>query len=314
METEGNSIRDLGAEELASLARRYYATRFPNPQRLGCPPPGEIIEVVRSRQGPDEALHEHLFQCSECFGEYRQALADCRPAPDEVSWAKRLFSIVASNRSAMALSSVILILSSFFIAGLIWSRFAPEAGQKASSTVSDAGAGGGEAASNPAAAVANAAVSKLPENSRTITVAMKTPGITAPIAETIDVDLENYKVFRRSQRSVLPSASKEPSLRGGAKSFGEPDEAPPGEKVISLPSTRASLVLQLPETGARGKYNVGLINAFGRTLLSSAAFSPDGVKLKVTLDLRRVPPQKYRLRLWRDGEAPAFYDVIIGAR
>ena len=160
METEGNSIRDLDAEELASRARRYYATRFPNPQRLGCPPPGEIIEVVRSRQGPDEALREHLFQCSECFGEYRQALADCRPAPDEVSWAKRLFSIVASNRSAMALSSVILILSSFFIAGLIWSKFAPEAGQKTISTVSDAGAGGGgEAAWDPAADVGNAASS-----------------------------------------------------------------------------------------------------------------------------------------------------------
>ena len=48
METEGNNIRDLDAEELASLARRYYAARFPNPQRLGCPPPGEIINIVTS--------------------------------------------------------------------------------------------------------------------------------------------------------------------------------------------------------------------------------------------------------------------------
>jgi hypothetical protein len=101
---------------------------------------------------------------------------------------------------------------------------------------------------------------------------------------------------------------------GGPKYPGALDDASPGEKVISLPSTRASLVLQLPETGAPGKYNVSLIGAFGQLLLSSAAFSHDGVKLQVTLDLRRVPLKKYRLRLWRNGEAPAFYDVIIGAR
>jgi hypothetical protein len=315
METEGNSIRDLDAEELASLARRYYARRFPNPQRLGCPLPGEINKVVRSRQAPDEDLREHLFECSECFGEYRQTLADCRPAPDEVTWTKRLFSIVVSKRSATALAPVILILSSFFIAKLIWRKSAPEAGQVAISASSDSGAGGaGEPTLNPPAAVAIATIPKPSGNSQTITGAMKTSGIPAPIAETIDVDLDNYKVFRRSQREGLTSASKEPLMRGGAKTFGEPDEAPPAEKVISLPSTRASLVLQLPETGARGKYNVSLINAFGQPLLSSAAFSPDGVKLRVTLDLRRVPSKNYRLRLWRNGEAPAYYDVIIGAR
>jgi hypothetical protein len=317
METEGNNIRDLDAEELASLSRRYYAARFPNPQRLGCPPPGEIIKVVMSRQAPDEALREHLFECSECFGEYRQALAQSRPAPDEAAWRKRLVLIFASKRSATALAPVILILSSLsliFIGILILRNIAPEAGQIASSMPSDAKAGGpGEPTVNPAA-VAIATIPKPTGNGREIAGSWKLLGIPAPGPETIEVDLDNYQVFRRSQMARLTPASEEPSGREGAKSSVEPDEAPPGEQVISLPATRASLVLRLPETGVPGKYTVSLINAFGQPLLSNSAFSPDGAKLQVTLDLRRVSQKRYRLRLWRNGEAPAYYDVIIGAR
>jgi hypothetical protein len=316
METEGNNIRDLDAEELASLARRYYAARFPNPQRLGCPPPGDIINIVRSRHAPDETLLEHLFKCSECFGEYRQALAECRLAPDEVAWTMRLLSFLTSKLLATTMAPVILILLSLFIIPRsVWRKPASDTLQIAHSTSPDARAGvAGELASPPPAAVAIATIPNLTGNSRAVTWAWKSSGISTPRAEIIDVDLDNYQVFRRSQREGLISASRELSGRGGAKSSAEPDEAPLGEKVISLPSTRASLVLQLPETGAPGKYNVSLIDAFGQPLLSSAAFSHDGVKLQVTLDLRRVPLKKHRLRIWRKGEAPAFYDVIIGAR
>jgi hypothetical protein len=95
---------------------------------------------------------------------------------------------------------------------------------------------------------------------------------------------------------------------------GEPDGEAPGERIISLPATRANLVLRLPETGVSGKYDVSLIDAYGRPLLSNSASSSDGVKIRMTLDLRRIPRKKYRLRLSRYGEAPAFYDVIIGPR
>lgn len=316
METEGNNIRDLDAEELASLARRYYAARFPNPQRRGCPLPGEIINIVGSRQAPDETLLEHLFECSECFGEYRQALAECRPAPREVAWTTRLLSFITPKRLATTMAPLILILLSvYIIPGLVRRKPASEVLQMSYSTSPDTRVGGaGELASPPVAAVAIAAIPKLTENGRGVTWAWKSSGISSPRAEIIDVDLDNYQVFRRSQKEGLTSASQESSGRGGAKSSEALDEASPGEKIISLPSTRASLVLQLPETGAPGKYKVSLIDAFGQPLLSSAAYSHDGVKLQVTLDLRRVPLKKYRLRLWRNGEAPAFYDVFIGAR
>lgn len=313
MNTEEDEIKDLDAGELASLARRYYAICFPNPQRVGCPPPGEIIKVVSGRRIPDQALREHLFECSECFGEYRQALAQCRPAPDEVAWRKRLASIIASRHSAAATAMVVLILSSLFIDRLIWRMVAPEAGQLARSTPSDARAGGaGEPAPDQTVAIAKPPVEQWAVGGAWKSSSILKPG--GPGAETIDVDLENYQVLRRSLRGRSTAVSEKPSGRDGAKTTGEKDEAPPGEKIISLPATRVNLVLRLPETGVPGKYNVSLINAFGRPLLSNSAFSPDGDKLQVTLDLRRVPPKKYRLRLWRNGEAPAFYDVIIGAR
>jgi hypothetical protein len=90
MDTKENEIKDLDPEELTSLASRYYTRRFPNPRRLGCPPLSEIIKLVSERQAPGQALREHLFECSECFNEYYQGLAQCRPAPNAAAPRKRV--------------------------------------------------------------------------------------------------------------------------------------------------------------------------------------------------------------------------------
>jgi hypothetical protein len=314
MDTEENEIKGLDAELLTSLARRYYATRFPNPQRLGCLPRGEIIKVLSERRVPDQALREHLFECSECFGEYRQALAQSQPAPDKFTWRKLLASIGALKLTAAAIA--LLILSSpFFFDGLIPRKPALEAGQITSSPPSGARAGdSGVSAPDQTATTSVAAIS---EGNLAMDKERKSSSILRPGAlgaETFEVDLDNYQVFRRSRRDELNAVNEKSSDREGAITPGEPDTAPPGEKIISLPATRANLVLRLPETGVPGKYIVSLIDGFGRPLLTNSAFSFDGVKLRMTLDLRRVPRKKYRLRLWRNNEAPAFYDVIIGAR
>jgi hypothetical protein len=260
-----------------------------------------------------------LFECSECFGEYRQALAQSRLAPDKISWKNGPVLIMALKLSAAA--TLILILSSlFFVGRLGWLKPAPEAGagSVARSAPSDATAGAaGEPAPSPTATPIMTAVAKPTVERRAAGRAWRSSSILRPresIAETIDVDLDNYQVFRRVPRVRSADVNEEQPGKEGAETPGASDEAPPVEKIIHLPATRAKLVLRLPETGVPGKYNVSLINAFGRPLLSSTAFSPDGAKLQLTLDLRRVPPKKYRLLLWRKGEAPAFYDVIIGGR
>src|SRR5262249_26163228 len=112
----------------------------------------------------------------------------------------------------------------------------------------------------------------------------------------LNVDLDDYQALRDSKEEERP---------GGL------DQKSTGERLIPLPAARAHLVLRLPETGAAGNYTVSLVDPFNHTLLSSHAASRDGAKLRVTLDLRRITPKKYRLRLSRENEAPAYYDVII---
>jgi hypothetical protein len=364
MDTERNKIKRLDAEDLATLARRYYAARNPNPRRLGCPSFGEINEVVRQRQAPNQALREHLFKCSECFNEYHQALARCRrPEPKKSAWSERLVSVVASKLDKvapmkiglimivwirrltprmdrlmpvgawklMAAMVVLILLSPFAI--VIVRRPTPEVNKapalssSPSETRAEVRAGdGGVAVPNQGGAAATASIPNSPDNGLAMVGALKSLSIPARGAETIDVDLDNYRVFRQPSRASVTDVSKYPFTRGGSKPPGEPagelaaepaggpDGSPSGEKVISLPAKQASLVLRLPETGVPGKYNVSLINAFGHPLLSTSAFSPDGSKLRVTLDLRRISVKRCRLRLLRNGEAPAFYNVIISGR
>jgi hypothetical protein len=316
MDTEGNKIKHLDAEKLASLARRYYSARFPNPQRLGCPPPGEIIKVVKHRQIPDQAIREHLFECSECFGEYRQSLEQRqRPATDENSWRDRLAWIRNQLHSAGAwklsatAASVVLVLSSLII--LNWPEPAPEAAKEAGAISSfpeaQAQARTGDGATNGAGSASNqiadggiAGIQKPQGNDLAMVGALRPSNNSARGLKTIDVDLDNYQAFRQS-----------PGERGADVSEDRPDR---GGKVVSLPATHAMVVLRLPESGAPGRYQVSLIDPFGKSLLSTSASSPDGAILRVPLNLRRISNRKCRLRLSRNGEAPAFYDVIIAAR
>lgn len=311
MDTEENKIRYLDAEELTLHARQYYSARFPNPQRIGCPPQGEIAKVVDQRQIPDEALREHLFECSECFGDYRRELAQrMRPAPAENWWMDRRPWILKISGA-----SAVLILLLFTI--LIWPNPKPEAAKDAvsSSSLQESRAGDGAGQPPNQSNATGIAESPKPLGDE---LAMAPPSRPSAGAEAIDVDLDNYQNFRQPLNEPPASASEDQSGREDVKLHEPPAveaNGPSfGENIISLPSTHANVILRLPETGTRGKYNVSFIDAFGKTLWSTSAYSKDGSKLRVSLNLRRISPKKCRLRLARNGEAPAYYDVIIGGK
>lgn len=271
-------------DEIVALARRYYASGFPNPQRRGCPPPGEIVKVVSRRRAPGQALREHLFECSECFGEYRQALA--QPRNEVAGWE---WSISIHSFKRVSIPAVIL-LSLVFAGILIWRKPTPDAPheQITSSNPNNAAIATPTATPNRTAAPLTADIVALAVKRPELGGKSRSSGRLEPGFETIPpVDLDNYPVFRR---------------------LGE--DLPP----IELPAIRAHLVLHLPETGTAGKYRVSLIDAFGRALVSETAVSSDGVKLHVKLDLRRVTPKKYRLCLSRKYEAPAYYDAVVRRR
>jgi hypothetical protein len=318
MGIEGNKIKHLDAEELTSLARQYYSARFPNPQRIGCPPQGRIVKLVEHQQIPDQALREHLFECSECFGEYRQALAqNRRSAPGENEWRYRRFWILRISGA-----STVLVLSLLII--WLWPKPEPKVVKETAPGSSLHAPGQGAQADNRAGAVTNQTdairiaetpMSPGPLGPAINDLAMARPSKSSRGVRTFDVDLENYQNFRQSPNEKSADVSEDQSGRGDAN----PHEAPAVEtsgaqNSISLPSTHASVILRLPETGTRGKYNVSFIDAFGKTLWSTSAYSHDGSKLRVTFNLRRISPKKCRLRLARNGEAPAYYDVIISGK
>jgi len=284
---EPQETDDPGEEEIIALLRRYYATGFPNPERQGCPPAGEIAKVVRRRRAPDQALHKHLFECSECFREYRQTLAQLRAASDGVaawSWRKLIPTGVWGQ---IATASAAILLAVLFAFGLFRREQAPDDQNK--QIASSALTGTQAPTSNQSAMPSPAGIAKPSIEGRRVNSAAP-PSITpepAPKHVDIEIDSENFLALRESQEK---------------------------KTIISLPASRASLVLSLPETAAAGKYTIGLVDAFGRVLLSTLAVSHDGARLRVTLDLSRVAPKKYRLRLSRKDEAPAFCDVIVKKR
>jgi hypothetical protein len=318
MDIEGNKIKYLDAEELTAIARQYYSTRFSNPQRIGCPPQGVIVKLVAQRQVPDQALREHLFECSECFGEYRHALAQARQsASGENAWRYQRIWILR-----ISMASTVLVLSLLVI--WLWPKLEPKVAKEAApgsilqATGQEARAGNGAGTvpnQTDAVRIAEAPTPPSPPGPSGNDLAMARRSKSSRGVRTFDVDLDNYQNFRQSPNEKSADVSEDQSGRRGVKLHDKPAvETSGAQNSISLPSTRASVILRLPESGTRGKYNVSFIDAFGKTLWSTSAYSHDGAKLRVLLDLSRISPKKCRLRLARKGEAPAYYDVIIGGK
>lgn len=333
MNTEGNKIKNRDAENLVTLAREYYAERFPNPQRLGCPPPGEVIKVVKQRQIPDQALRGHLFECSECFSEYRQSLAQRQQVgANKKTWSASLAWIRSERFShgawKFAAVSAVFVLAVFIIV-LIRPNPASDvvkvAGVNSGSTEVPSQAQAGDSApkdaQHGAGSAPNESASGMQESQDNGPAMAAVSGPLNTIArrrEVFEVDLENFVVSRQWPRDSAGDSSEDQPYGDNDRTRGEPAPnsygSPSRGKVISLPATQALIILRLPENGAPGRYKISLIDPFGKNLLSTSASSPDGSILRVPLNLRQISNKKLRLRLSRGAEAPAFYDVIINAR
>ncbi len=309
-ERELKSLDDLDAEELVKLARRKYAKDFPNSDRRGCPPAGEILKTVNARGIPDHSLLAHLFECSVCFGEYRQALAQRQDGGGE---RNRLVSIFSMRRVAAAGLFVLLILGIRFG----FQNLAPDAPDEspAQRTAPETRIGGGlETAQKQQVAPPSAGLTPQPsiqrmEGQRLEGTVSRSSKSTGPY--TVIIDSDKYLALRQPRSAMARSGNDRPTSGENEKQLDARNEPRPEEKLIRLPAARAHLILYLPETAARGAYQVSLVDAFDKVLMSRQAFSNDGAQLRVTLNLSRITPEKYRLRISREGEAPAYYDVII---
>lgn len=270
-------------DQLIAHAAHHHATGFPNPERCGCPPPGQLTAQIWRGQLPDPSLRQHLFACSECFQEYRTQLAAYQAAqPAPATWWQA-WRAGWRIKSALALASLLLVsIGGWFV----WqaTRVAP-ATQIAVQT-------------NPSPLPTREAASLLSE-------------------EKLQSYETNKQAAPRSEQPQAVGAAATAPLMiraidlneyGALRDVNVSDTA---EKTIRLPAQRLRLQLTLPEGSTKGMYTLRLLDTVGRLVSRGTARSQTGRTLAVPLDLRRVQADSYRLQLTHGEEAPNFYPVRI---
>lgn len=294
MNHDDSTREDLFADhdEAVAFAQAYYATEFPNDGRRGCPPLERLRAAARSGHLPDEQLRIHLFNCSECFRSYRGArMGGSRQAPAaRYRWRSLVAAAAGLNLRPLPIAaSFCLLLIGIGITAMLWGarNDVPSVAANYSNreglpdAVRQRAGEGGGAADAPDLPSPETGAAGVRQNSQ------------AP----------RRKAEKRSRRAqaALPiieiSLIEDDLLRGDDRHR---------QRVINLAPDRQRLRLRMPRGSARGRYMVRILDAFGKSVVSTAANS-DGKTLTVDLDLRGLDAKKYRLCLARNGEAPDCY-------
>ena len=283
-------------EELIAFARKYFSTDFPNLSHLGCPPPGTLSGLLGSGKLPQAELRAHLLGCSECFCEYREAMASHRSAAamSANSWWPRMAAW--TRKPGLVFASAITLLTLLFVGVFVWRELTQPPAPSLAKNGSGPSAGSAEAPQASQMPGAASEVTPTPEASaaqrpfiQRSQKADRRPHELIAKVVPIEIDLEDYTTLR----DVREAGSG-------------------GEKPIKLPPSRTRLVLRLPERGAKGLYHVSIVDAYGKPLITEKRKSPDGKTLTIILNLSGLSEKASRLSVARAGQAPDFYPVVIG--
>lgn len=291
-------------ENLITFTQDYYANDFSHSDSSECPSTAALQSQARSGDLPDKGLRTHLFACSECFRMYQSALAAYRAERGEVAaslsepWWIRLSASLSLKPLPIFASAFSLLLLAF-IGAYIWQQYrnvpdrgvvkhdlAPIVAPAEDSSRDNPPSASPETSSSIVTPVEQTERERLPKpNSQQTEPSPRSSNQGALVAmSTVRIDLENYAI-----------------TRGGVGSGGE----------IKLISSRARLILALPEASDRGLYTVSIVDSSGNSLVKSGARSADGKNLTATLNLEKLTPQKYSLRISRAGESPINVPVVI---
>jgi hypothetical protein len=105
-------------DDILLWARRHIAAEFPNPTRKDCPGSELLSNLINRGQFPDTDVKRHLLSCSNCFSEYRTALAGHQgnSATVDLNLSKPVFGV----RLALVLALLLLLVSGVGV--ILWSR------------------------------------------------------------------------------------------------------------------------------------------------------------------------------------------------
>jgi len=284
-------------EEVVTFAQAYYATEFPNDDRLGCPPAGELRRAAHAGVPPDERMRAHLFACSDCFRSYRSARMSRRaPEAPAARWRGRLGAGLAGLRSPwvpVAAGAFGLVFLGLLTAALL--RYQRTDSPAVAVNYSPQGSPPATPAVAPDAGAASGVPEAVPARAR--------PDRPATGSTRKAGAVEARTRRRPSLRVVYIDLIADDLSRGD-------DQSTAGRRVITLTPERQRLRLRMPRGSAAGRYTVKVVDAFGKPLLTTAAKS-GGRTLTVELDLSGLTAKSYRLCLSRDGEAPDCYLLSI---
>ena len=282
-------------EEVVTFAQAYYATEFPNDDRLGCPSARNLRRAAHSGAPPEERLRSHLFACSDCFRSYRSVRMS-RQA-QAVRWLDRLGARVANLRSPwvpVAAGAFGLIFFGLITAALLrHSRIdSPAVAVNYSPP--------GIPPATPQGTMGTGAASSVPE----------------PDKARVPPDRLAAKLSSRPAGSAERQTRRQPPLRvvyidliADDLSRGD-NQIGAGRRVITLTPERQRLRLRMPRGSAAGHYTVKVVDAYGKPVLTTAA-RVGGRVLTVDLDLRGLTAKSYRLCISREGEAPDCYLMSV---
>lgn len=293
-------------DELITFAQAYFASDFPNPEGLGCPIKSTLTSLVRSGKAPDNRLRSHIFGCSECFGQYQNALAAYRAEMKAVagaiqldSWWNKLFAANLLRPISVFVGAFSLVLLAF-VGVYVWREYrtareqivlkrdsAPVVAPSVNPSTNNLPSPTVETSPSPLRPVEQSASPAFPKQTNQQTVPVRLPRVRSSTdGELIvmSIDLRNYAV-----------------TRGGAVIGGQ----------ITVPPARTRVILTLPEGSGEGFYAVSVVDASGNTLETRNVSSTDGKTLMATLNMQRLTPEKYGLRISREGEPPIDVPILV---
>jgi hypothetical protein len=266
-------------EKLILIARKHFATSFPNKSRAGCPAPSMIWGEPVDRP-PNDELRSHLFRCSECFNEYcakiRNKIQDYSQQPGSATvtgnWLTRLIDALSRWRLPLftSITASLLLTANLFIQR----RQQTESPQTSYTRSQPAPVASVVFSPAPVPPAPNARQSS---DSKIIKLRPSAPPQHMD-SVAINLDLNLYKALGDT-------------VRGGSRREEE--------RKIALPLRRALLKLRLRKGSGAGRYRISVVDPNSKRLVGTSVNSHNGKSVNAVLDLQRAAPTAHRLRVER---------------
>ncbi len=288
------SSAEISPDELIQFARDHFANEFPNPTGRDCPNGATLNSLARSGRLPDDQLRAHLFGCSNCFQEYRQALAERRQplaAIPESSWPETLRAKIETAadwfRPKLVWAGAATALLLGFAIWTVWRAHpgasTPDAAPQILQAQSPSPA---PAQPNPIPLEQVARVAEPPAPQPSLSA--RRPKVAFAIEATVNIDLNEFIAMRNLETANQVT-----------------------RKIIQLQAVQTRIKLNLPEGSLAGKYQVSLLDEFDSPLVTKTVTSCKGRQLVSVLDLRRIPTGSYQLSLKHKTEWAESYPAFV---